>query len=146
MCARMNKQLRFLFDLHDNVEFTRVLEETGGEVERESERQWFLRVSDVRIQYLRCEVFDDFITIGRIAFRTMGKTDKRVIKAYKHIESWVKENCTNRLFCRNVNIDGSGSMVDDVWVGPSAKALAESGEKTLKQSRKGFIVFEMTAD
>lgn len=142
----MNKELLLFLDSSDDELLVRVLEEAGGEVDRDSDRQWFLHIAGAKIQYLRCEVFDDFITIGRVACRTLGKADKRVTKAFKHIESWVKANCTNQLSCRNVNVEGSAMMVADVWVGPSAKAFAESGKKSLKQSRQGFVVFEIAAD
>ncbi len=142
----MNKEISLFLASPDEQKFLAMLAEVNCELDRSSDRQWFLQVDGVRIQFLRCQEDESSITLGRVAVRTPANVDAtNVADLFRSIESWVTNNCVNNLTCRNTTKKGSTTTIDDVWVGPSAKAMADSDSTTLRQSRTGNVVFEFRA-
>lgn len=135
----MNSQIRFFMAKSDEEEFIEWLKEGCGELDQSSDAEWLLDVDGEQIQVLPCERGRGLITIGRVAVRT----DKpNVARVFRRIQSWIKKNYVNNLTCRNTMIEGSAGPVKGAWVGPSAKAMAESRGTKLIQSKGGCIVYE----
>lgn len=142
----MNGELSFFMSVSDERNFIELLEKADCELDRSSERVWYIHVEGQRIQFLRCQQCENSISIGRIAVRTAVDVDsKNIAKLYKSLASWIKDNFVNDLTCRNTKTEGSAMRVDSVWVGPSAKAMVEASGTELRQSLNGNVVFEFQA-
>jgi hypothetical protein len=141
----VKKEIRFFMNNLDESEFIGFVDSIGGSIKKESELQWGFIFGNQVIQFLRCEKNIDLIVIGRIAIYTTGKSvnEKEAESFYRQLEKWIRSRFSNNLSCRNLNINGSSKPITKVWIGQSAERDLLGGLATLKQSTKGYIVFEL---
>jgi hypothetical protein len=139
----MDREISFFMDTADEQQFIELLKDTGCEIDRRSDRQWFVEAEGYKIQLLRSQVGNDAITLGRLAVRTPAKAEvSNLSRFFDKIGAWITTSYENRLIGRNTSKDGSGTVVDDIWVGPSAQSKALQGTQ-LRQSLNGKIAFEV---
>ena len=132
-------------DKTDEIFFEEYISSLCEDIDRDDTSQWFCRFEDNAIQYLKCKNKNQKIIIGRISIWTKDKSGsaKKAESTFRKLEKWLKENYTNNLTCRNINIEGSANILKDVWIGSSAKDSLTRGEVELKQSPDSFVAYEL---
>jgi hypothetical protein len=144
----MRSEFQFFMTAEDEAEFVLFAEPLAERLERASDTQWFLRIGDCAVQFLRSRLHRGELISGRIALATSGfglccKAADECERLYKRLRSWLKKSYSNRMTCRNIRIKNSRMAIRTLWVSPRVlELLRHDPSITLKQIPEAFVVFE----
>ena len=142
----MKKQLRFFLSKEDESLIVDLLENQGAMKEEKSSFQWIFRFEEAFIQFLRCQISPDYVTLGRVAIMTTNEMNgkKSAEATFRKLERMIKQTFVNDLSVKNINTEGSESQIKNIWVGVGMKnVISLNPTYMLKQSANGFIVYEL---
>jgi hypothetical protein len=142
----MRSQFEFFMSERDEVTFVDAFAGTADTLKKESDRQWLFRVGDSEIQFLRCWRSAAEISLGRIAIAThgFGTESSSALDAerlFRRMRSHLKKEYTNRLIAENITIPRNARPYRNVWLGPHARGILQSGAIVLRSSPASRVVW-----
>ena len=142
----MRSEFQFFQSSADEQAFIDAFLTESDSLEKDSEVQWFFRVGDCRIQFIRSPRRDGIVGLGRIALATHGFglsfiSAPAAEALFRKMRTWLKNRYHNRLRAENVRIPGSTTSYRTLWIGPDAQASFRRGLVSLKSIITGYVVF-----
>ena len=145
----MNTEIQFFMNDADEGGFLEFASGHIDRIEEKSDTQRYLHVGEHFIQFLNWPVQGDILLGGRIAIRTNSDTEsaRRAERVFNKLRRWIRKHFTNNVTCRNINVSGSQSKTKSHWIGPNTiELLKVNPTLQLKQSHKGYVVFELSVN
>lgn len=149
----MRSEFQFFMTEEDQLDFLEFAEVYIDKIDKSPKAYWKLLVNDCYIQFEPSKFHNNDLISGRIAIATHGLDKEPTCsygteaeKIYKKLRNWLKKTYTNKLLCRNINIEGSSQVSKHLWIGPRAKKWKQKNLGLLKQFPSGFAVFELNDD
>ncbi|CAM3160138.1 hypothetical protein RAHE111665_17355 [Rariglobus hedericola] len=147
----MRSEFQFLQSEDDEREFITTFSGQVNALETDSETQWFFRVGDCPIQFLRSRRWPNQIAVGRIAIATHGfglsfASSDRAEAIFKQMRTWLKKRYTNKLTAENTKIPGSTTSYRNMWLGPDARTKYRSTQVTLRSMVSDCVVIKEDAE
>jgi hypothetical protein len=145
--GKMRSEFQFLQSDEDEQEFVATFAPQADRLERESDIQWFFRVGDCPIQFLRSRRTPLEISVGRISLATHGfglefKSADGAEALFKQMRAWLKKRYANKLTAENIEIPGSTTSYRTMWLGPDARAKYRDGHVTLRSMASNKVVIK----
>jgi hypothetical protein len=149
--AEMRSEFQFLQSETDETEFIDAFVSHADALEKDSPTQWFFRVGDCRIQFLRSRRTPDEVSIGRIALATHGfglalASAPAAEALFTKMRKWLKKRYSNRPTAENVANPASVTSYRIMWLGPDAKERYRSGGVTLRTISRGPVIIKEEAE
>ncbi len=145
----MKSQFQFFMLENEEVEFVNFSLGLCDAIDQSSKSQWFFKVGDCQIQFLRPQKFENELISGRIAIQTTGygfsfKAAESAENVYKKMRAWLKKRYSNKMTCKNINIEDSQMKLKYFWYSPGVERLVkENPMYSLKQIKGAPVVFEI---
>jgi len=142
----MKASLQFFSTEHEQYKFLTEFEGSDFDNVKKEEWETLFNCGAEYVQFLPSKKYDNIITEGRIAIRTMDENNNslRCEKLFKKMRRWFKDNYNNNLVCYNFKTQEKkdGDIVKNWWLSPDAEKKLLKNSIQLKQTKGSFVVFE----
>jgi hypothetical protein len=146
----MRSEFQFIMSAEDMSEFDDFLLSHDG-VEIESRKGFdVVHYESAEFQYMRSGIYEDLLTVGRIALATTDldkqpnfENSHQIEKLYKRCRTWLRKRYSNCLEAVNYNVTPPAKCaVKYVWLGPNAEKWLDSGRGKLRLFPKNGVYLE----